>query len=373
MSAVRAAHFLLNPELATSPPNEALLSAFLEAGVKVDVFAPGMAPDASSYGAAVRADTAEYGLRWLARNMLSTRWRQYSVFSGTTEDPMAVAGVLAKLYRGRAITLADEIRSGSNSGNRGRRWKQLCRWGMRRSHLTIVNDVVRKELQRDYAGLGPKSNIIVYPGCFRNTPRRADRFTLRREMGITDDSLALAFSGSFSIGNGATWLCKLLRSRPDVHVYGQLLVGDPLVSEMLDGLVGAERLHRVRERLTWADAWSQVVVADIGMAIYLQDGPQFQNMGISSNRLCMFLAMGVPVIASRQPSFQFIEDYDCGVLVDNEAEFIAAIDRIAGRLDEMKANALRCAREYIDAPGKYLVLRDAIARLVGLKPEGKQS
>jgi glycosyltransferase involved in cell wall biosynthesis len=79
----------------------------------------------------------------------------------------------------------------------------------------------------------------------------------------------------------------------------------------------------------------------------------------------MFLAMGVPVIASRQPSFQFIEDYECGVLVDDEAGFIAAIDQMRHRLDEMKANALRCAREYIDAPGKYLVLRDAIAELLG--------
>jgi hypothetical protein len=126
-------------------------------------------------------------------------------------------------------------------------------------------------------------------------------------------------------------------------------------------------LHLEAARLSWREAWSQAAVADIGMVIYLQDAPQFQNMGISSNRLCMFLSMGVPVIASRQPSFQFIEEYDCGVLVDNETEFSAAIDRVAGRLEEMKANALRCAREYIDAPGKYVTLRDEIARLVGVK------
>ena len=37
------------------------------------------------------------------------------------------------------------------------------------------------------------------------------------------------------------------------------------------------------------------------------------------------------IIASRQPSFEFIEEYDCGILVDNEDEFIKAIDSIRGQ------------------------------------------
>jgi glycosyltransferase involved in cell wall biosynthesis len=102
---------------------------------------------------------------------------------------------------------------------------------------------------------------------------------------------------------------------------------------------------------------------DIGVVVYLFNAPQFQNMGTSSNRLCMFLSMGVPVIASRQPSFEFLEKYDCGVLVENEREFIDAIDTIQNRLPEMKENALRCAKEYIDAPGKYKKLVEALASL----------
>jgi len=79
--------------------------------------------------------------------------------------------------------------------------------------------------------------------------------------------------------------------------------------------------------------------------------------------LCMFLAMGVPIIASRQPSFRFVEEYDCGVLVDSAGEFVAAIDTIRPRMPQMRENALRCAREYIDAPGKYRALVEAVARL----------
>jgi glycosyltransferase involved in cell wall biosynthesis len=84
-------------------------------------------------------------------------------------------------------------------------------------------------------------------------------------------------------------------------------------------------------------------------------------MGISSNRLCMFLAMGVPVIASRQPSFRFLETYDCGVLVDSYQEFRQAIASIGSRLPQMRENCRRCLQDYIMPPDRYPGLRQAIA------------
>jgi glycosyltransferase involved in cell wall biosynthesis len=77
----------------------------------------------------------------------------------------------------------------------------------------------------------------------------------------------------------------------------------------------------------------------------------------------MFLAMGVPVIASRQPSFEFIERYGCGVLVNDETEFRAAVGYIRDRLEEMRENALLCAREYIDPSGRFESLKGRIEEL----------
>ena len=82
-----------------------------------------------------------------------------------------------------------------------------------------------------------------------------------------------------------------------------------------------------------------------------------------SNRLCMFLSMGVPVIVSRQQSFEFLEKYDCGVLVNTEREFVDAISTIQKKLPTMKENALRCAREYIDVAGKYKRLVSALSNV----------
>lgn len=89
------------------------------------------------------------------------------------------------------------------------------------------------------------------------------------------------------------------------------------------------------------------------MVIYLQDAPQFQHMGIASNRLCMFLAMGVPVIASRQPSFSFIEDFNCGVLVSDSTEFTAALQKVRANLQAMREGAVRAWNEYVRSNARY--------------------
>lgn len=74
--------------------------------------------------------------------------------------------------------------------------------------------------------------------------------------------------------------------------------------------------------------------------------------------------MCVPVIASCQPSFEFIGRYDCGVLIDGPEEVPAATAHIAGRLDSMHANALDCARNYFLAPERRTELRDEPTRVL---------
>jgi len=361
----RVAHFLLVPELAHSPPNDALVRAWLDLGYDVDLFAPGGDFPVDRYGPRVRAFAAEYGYRWLLRNVWRLRWRQYACFSGTTEDPMAAAGLLGLIHRKPVVTLADEIKSGSFSGDRTRQWKQLCKIGMRRSALTIVNEAERISIQREYADLPNDSTVIVYPGCFERTPDSADRESLRRSRNLPLDSPVLCYSGVMNFGNGGLWIAEALARIPNLWVWGQIVNLDALTRGLLQRIEGHNRLILEPSRLGWQEAWASMAAADIGMVVYLQDGPQFQHMGIASNRLCMFLSMGIPVIASRQPSFAFVEEYDCGVLVDGADSMVSAVAAITSRLDEMRSNALRCAREYIDAPQRWITLRNALAKAVG--------
>jgi glycosyltransferase involved in cell wall biosynthesis len=360
----RVAHFLQNPNLLGSPPNDALVAAYQSLGYAVDLYSTWGGEVAHPPQPGVCLLPIEYTGRWLLRNAARPSWRRYSLFSATTEDPLAAAGVLARLWRRPLVTLADEIRSGSYSGIRGTRWKNLCRWGMRQSRLTIVNEEERIALQRDYAGMAPDNVMQVYPGCFRSPPAPGDRAALRATRGLPADALVICYSGMMSHGNGGLWIAEILRRCPSVWVWGQIVNLDPLSRGLLDQVQGRERLVLEPERLSWQEAWSSMAAADIGLVAYLQDAPQYRHMGIASNRLCMFLAMGVPVIASRQPSFEFIERYDCGVLIDNEQEVALAVDRITARLDLMRGNARRCAAEYIRAPQRWIELRDRISAAI---------
>ncbi len=186
----QAAHFLRIPAVANTPSGDAVINALLELGYHVDLFAPG---DISTerYDVRVRAHSVEYGKRWILRNAWSPRWRKYSVFSGNTEDPMSVVGILSWLHGRPCFTLADEIYSGSYRGDAPERWKRLCRWGMRRSSVTIVNDGSRIPLQREYAELSVRHPVIVYPGCFFQPPGQS-RLQAPRLKAANRDSLPSA-------------------------------------------------------------------------------------------------------------------------------------------------------------------------------------
>jgi hypothetical protein len=348
----RIAHFLLKPELSCSPPNEALISAYLELGYAVDLYAPGGDCRTDYYGAAVSTRGVDYGRRWLLRHAWRPKWSQYSAFSGTSEDPLAIVGLLAAINRRPAIALADEIKTGSYYGDRSERWKRLCRFGMRRAKLNIVNEAERIALQRDYARLSTGHEVAIYPGGYRNPPTPVNRSEQRRKWGIPESALVIGASGGFNLSAGADWLIDAL-GNPDLYAVIQPLGVDPLSLYLLGRVKGCERAYVEKKRLGWREAWAQAASIDIGVVVYKNQAPQFQHMGTSSNRLCMFLGMGVPVIASRQPSFRFLEDYRCGVLVDDSINFSRAIAQISASLSEMKANAVRCWREYVATPQRY--------------------
>ncbi len=360
-----AAHFLLVPELLHSPPNEAIISALLENGYDVHVYAPGPCGSTAPYGERVTTHPVAYAMRWLLTQAWRPHWRRYACFSGTTEDPIALVGVLARLHRRPSFILGDEIRAGSYRGPRSDRWKRLCLQAYRRARFTIVNDTHRVDLVRDYAGLPPAQPVLVYPGCFRNPPERDQvlRQELRQRWGLAPDALTLAISGGFNLTAGADWLLDALHGDPSLCAVIQPLGVDPLALYLLRRLSLGGRLHIETDRLSWQEAWRSAVGYDIGLAVYTNPAPQFQAMGVSSNRLCMYLAMGVPVICSRQASFQFVEDFGCGVMVEDGAGFLAAAHHLGADLDARREDCARCFHDHIRPQERYRALVEAIGTL----------
>lgn len=363
------AHFLLSSELSGSPPNEAIVSAFVEAGCDVELFGPYAGDmDLGMYSGSVHVGSFKggWGYRGLVGAMPDFAWRRYCAFSATAEDPLPIAACLAKLHRKPMIALVDEIKSGSYVGDRSARWKALCKWAIRSASLCIVNDESRVALVRDYSGRAADREVLVYPGCFRSPPP-VDIVAIERMRaiwGARADDLVVGVSGGVNLTAGFDWVHRATARTDHAFLLVQPVNLDPFTDYLLRSAVSAGRGYVEKQRLSWYEAWVSAAACDVGIAIYRNSAPQFQRMGISSNRLCMYLAMGVPVIASRQESFQFIEDFNCGVLVNGEDEVAEALSSVRKNLTAMRNGTMRATREHIRADSRYRTLVGRIQKIL---------
>ncbi len=98
-----------------------------------------------------------------------------------------------------------------------------------------------------------------------------------------------------------------------------------------------------------------VCSATIGIALYSKEilGYRAELMGLAAGKIGNYLKCGLPVIATKTLSFQYITDYKCGILVENEPEIAGAIAAILNAYDEFSTNARRCYQELWE-PSKYL-------------------
>ena len=343
MSRRRAAFFLLRADYFGRTFEDGILRALDAAGFDVDLFAPDGALPQDLYPHVQRREVT-YRRSWLQANLRPGRWRAYDLFLGTVDLPMAFAGTLAGLARRPLVTACDEIFLGGYEGDARTYWKSLTRWAMRQAAFTVITDPVRIPLQREYADLPASHEFVQYPCCYADAyagPRREDA---RRLLGVADADFLLSCTGSFTSWNGAQWMVPLAGD-DGVRVLVQTAgAREPVVDALLARTEGV--IYRP-ERLGFREAAALTAAADASFVGYLSPFPQFKHMGLSSQKLCTSLWLGVPVIATRQPSFAFVEDLGCGVLIDGEAELPEAIARIRADREGYAARAKAAVAAYI--------------------------
>lgn len=357
---LKAAYFQLRADYFGRPMDDGILRALLGAGFDVDVFAPDGDRPQSDYGERVRRCALEYRRSWLQRNMGRRKWRDYDVFLGTSDLPMAFAGLLALLAGRPSVTVCDEIYLGGYEGQATLYWKSLTRWAMRCARFTIITDEVRNPLQREYAGLPASHEFIPFPSSYPTPYCGRSREEARRALGIAEEDFVFSTTGAFRFENASDWLVRLA-GRDGVRVMIQTAgASDPVTDALLRRLDGAVY---VPERVGFRESAETTIAADVGAVFYLSPKPQFQNMGVSSQKLGMTLWLGIPVVATRQQSFQFIEEFQCGELIDREDELPGALIRIRARHDEYSANSLRATAEYVRPAERLERLMERFKRL----------
>jgi glycosyltransferase involved in cell wall biosynthesis len=94
--------------------------------------------------------------------------------------------------------------------------------------------------------------------------------------------------------------------------------------------------------------------AKIGIALYdAHSGYRAKLMGLASGKIGNYLKCGLPVIATNLPSLEYLKEYECGILVDDESEIESAISEILGNYKKYSDNAYHCY-ESLWNPKRYL-------------------
>jgi hypothetical protein len=237
---------------------------------------------------------------------------------------------------------------------------------MRRAAMTVIPEPEQIPLQREHAGLNGSHPFVVYPCCFSEPYRGPSREEMRHRLGIGASDIALALTAELIESNGADWAFRLLGEAPEKFKLILAPAGRSGAVEraMLEQLAKSGRVIFFPDRVGFRESTERLVAADAALVVYRQAKPQFQRVGISSQRLCTALWVGVPVIVLAQPSFAFVEEFGCGVLIHGSDEVLGALDRICAHRASMVEGARRAVAEYICADKRLLELTDAFERIL---------
>lgn len=105
--------------------------------------------------------------------------------------------------------------------------------------------------------------------------------------------------------------------------------------------------------------------AHVGVALYSEKdlGYRATYMGVAAGKIGNYLKCGLPVIATRLPSLQYLEDFYCGILIDHESEIQTALQCIDKNYLEYRQNALHCYRELWDPEAYICTIEESLLKL----------
>lgn len=360
----RAAYFQMSPGYFGRGFDEGPLLALRDAGYEVDVFAPGPDSQPSLYPHVRRRSIDGYSRRDLQRVLSRRLWRGYDLFLGTSDLPMTFAAVLATIARKPSVFVCDEIFLGGYRGHAHTYWLPPTRRAMRNAAFTIIPDLVRVPLQREYARIGGRHEFVEYPCSHVEPWGGIGRDEARSRLGIAPGERVVSLTGALRDWNAAHWALDLVHRMPDVKLLLQPgRRSEPVVHRLVERLAREGRVIYCQEVVAYEEAHALTMAADVSLVFYLSEIPQFRLMGFSSQKLCSSLRLGIPVVATEQPSFAFLEEEGCGVLIRSEEELPAAIERVFADRDRYALAASRVWVERVRAKEKMQALVARFAEL----------
>lgn len=224
--------------------------------------------------------------------------------------------------------------------------------------LLITHDHWHGDFIMKYCKINKERMTFLPNTSYTEEYHQHDNYLADR-LGISDDKVVILHSG----GLGKWFMCKELAKAAANWTGNKVLVfhtshivdTDKYYNELRMDIADSDKVFFSTKPVPNAELDQLVASAKIGIATYsLKElGYRAENMGLAAGKIGNYLKCGVPVIATKVHSLSYLEEYHCGVLVEDPKDINTAIDKILSQYDEYVAGAYRCYEE-LWRPEKYL-------------------
>lgn len=291
-------------------------------------------------------------LRYLGPSLFWTQFRFYSghynyVF-GLGQIGAYIASLIARSSRCPWVYMNDEFAScwGGESIHRG--WTSHEIKAARSAAIIVAPDEQRIPELKSELGILNKEYIALPNIPYPQHPVKA--IDWRNQLDLPENAIPFLHAGSV-----ADWaqVPELLSSVPYwpentvLIIHSRSSQGLKDYRHSLSHLDLPGRVYWSMSSLDEASLNSLVHFCAASFALYRNTGPNIDLAGFSSGKLMRSIAYEKPVIASRLSSFNFIEDFNLGVLVDHPVEIPTAIREIIANSTTFTRNCSAFCRDKV--------------------------
>jgi len=373
----RIAVFEPRPKLMTNPSLVCLVKAFSQNGIQVDVMMPESARYPSIGGLTTRYPFPQPFSLWRGgiRETLRGWWELREKFKQKQVDKMFAAGSFdliigvdsggiiegyeyAKRYEVPLVYLSFEILFRDELRNRRdvERKDKECT-ASQFADLVIVQDKWRAELLTAENKIFPE-RIEYLPVSPRGSKKIQESSYLRERFNISENETIVLHSGTFAEFTCAYELLDGVPVWPEGFV---LVIHTRYKPGKFDSPIRAVR-KTVRSNVFLSadplapDDYDKLVAsADIGLVLYKPVPPSpyeqknIQTIGLSSGKFAYYMKYGLPVISTKQKTFdQLLDEYKFGENIDSFEEMPRALRRVYSNYEYCSAEAQRLFSEKLD-------------------------
>lgn len=224
--------------------------------------------------------------------------------------------------------------------------------------MLITHDHWHSDFLKQYCKLDGKEILYLPNATFTDEYRGTSDF-LSKRLDLDSEKVIILHSG----GLGKMFMCKEFAesarkwSKDKVLVFhtSHSVKNDPYYASMVQAIKGHDNVLFSMKPVSNEDLDKLVASSTIGVALYSVEelGYRAEYMGVAAGKIGNYLKCGVPVIVNRLPSLSYIEEFKCGILVDNIDDVETACDEILAHYEEFREGAYRCYKEMWH-PKQYL-------------------